>query len=203
MTIQNQPVSVLLGRAMSSTLQLVTAATILAIVLGITVGIISALRQYSAVDYSFTFASFFLYSLPSFLMGVILKVFVALGFNNWLRDPVFTWAWIIGLSLIAGIFWQAVIGGRGNRRLVVFAASVLVTGLMLYGMTVTEWFLDPSLGPIIAPLLIAAFGAAMVLLIAGREGALRVADRGSDRDRPHRRVLPAAALPAARSACGA
>ncbi len=80
---------------MSSTLQLVTAATILAIVLGITVGIISALRQYSAVDYSFTFASFFLYSLPSFLMGVILKVFVALGFNNWLRDPVFTWAWII------------------------------------------------------------------------------------------------------------
>jgi len=77
-TIQNQPVSVLLGRAMSSTLQLVTGATILAIVLGITIGIISALRQYSAVDDSFTFASFSLYSMPSFLMGVILKVFVAL-----------------------------------------------------------------------------------------------------------------------------
>jgi len=166
-TIQNQPVSILLGRAMSSTLQLVTGATILAIVLGITIGIISALRQYSAVDYSFTFASFFLYSLPSFLMGVILKVFVALGFNNWLRDPAFTWAWIIGLALISGIFWQAVIGGQHKRRLVVFAASVLVTGGMLYGMSVTEWFLDPSLGPIVGPLLIAAFGAAMVLLIAG------------------------------------
>ena len=166
-TIQNQPVSVLLGRAMSSTLQLVTAATILAIVLGITVGIISALRQYSAVDYSFTFASFFLYSLPSFLMGVILKVFIALGFNNWLRDPAFTWAWIIGLALISGIFWQAVIGGQRKRRLVVFAASVLVTGGMLYGMSVTEWFIDPALGPIIGPLLIAALGAAMVLLIAG------------------------------------
>ena len=96
---------------MSSTLQLVTAATILAIVLGITVGIISALRQYSAVDYSFTFASFFLYSLPSFLMGVLLKVFVALGFNNWLRDPVFTWAWIIGLSLIAAYSGKPIIGG--------------------------------------------------------------------------------------------
>ncbi|CAN5446498.1 hypothetical protein BH10ACT5_BH10ACT5_16540 [soil metagenome] len=166
-TIQNQPVSVLLGRAMSSTLQLVTAATILAIVLGITVGIVSALRQYSAVDYSFTFASFFLYSLPSFLMGVILKVFVALGFNNWLRDPAFTGAWIIGLALISGIFWQAVIGGQRKRRLVVFAASVLVTGAMLYGMSVTEWFRDPSLGPIIGPLLIVAFGAAMVLLVAG------------------------------------
>ena len=42
------------SRAMGATLQLVTASTILAIVLGILVGIISALRQYSAIDYSFT-----------------------------------------------------------------------------------------------------------------------------------------------------
>ena len=189
---------------MSSTLQLVTAATILAIVLGITVGIISALRQYSAVDYSFTFASFFLYSLPSFLMGVILKVFVALGFNNWLRDPVVHVGVIIGFALIAGIFWQAVIGGPRQRRLVVFAASVLVTGLMLYGMSVTEWFLDPSLGPIIAPLLIAAFGAAMV---AAHRGRREPGTRGGPRGRPSivldRRVLPAAAASCRSSTCGA
>lgn len=166
-TIQNQDVSVLLARAMGATLQLVTAATIFAIVLGITIGIVSALRQYSAVDYSFTFASFFLYSLPSFLMGVLLKVFVALGFNDWLRDPVFSWAWIVVLSLLAGIFWQAIIGGPRQRRLVIFAASLIVTGVMLYGMSVTEWFLDPSLGPVLAPLLIAAVGAGMVVLIAG------------------------------------
>lgn len=166
-TITNQQVTVLLGRAMGSTLQLVTAATFFAIVLGVGIGIISALRQYSAVDYSFTFASFFLYSLPSFLMGVLLKVFVALGFNDWLRDPVIAWAWIIIFSLIAGFLLQALIGGPRNRRIVVFAASVLVTGVMLYGMSVTQWFLDPSLGPVLAPLLIAAFGAGMVLMIAG------------------------------------
>ncbi len=166
-TIQNQDVSILLTRAMGATLQLVSAATIFAIVLGITIGIVSALRQYSAVDYSFTFASFFLYSLPSFLMGVLLKVFVALGFNDWLRDPVFSWAWIIILSLLAGVFWQAIIGGPRQRRLVIFAASLLVTGVMLYAMSATEWFLNPSLGPVLAPLLIAAVGAGMVVLIAG------------------------------------
>jgi peptide/nickel transport system permease protein len=166
-TIQNQSVQVLLGRAMESTLQLVTGATILAIVLGILIGIVSALRQYSAVDYTFTFASFFLYSLPSFLMGVLLKVFVAIGFNDWLADPVFTWAVIIVFALIAGLFWQAVIGGSMQRRLVVAAASLLATGVVLYLMSVTSWFLDPSLGPILSPLLILAFGAGMVVLIAG------------------------------------
>ncbi len=166
-TIQNQPVTILLARAVGSTLQLVTASTIFAIVLGILVGIVSALRQYSAVDYTFTFASFFFYSLPSFVVGVLLKVFVALGFNNWLKDPVFSWAFIIIASLVSGLLWQAIIGGPRNRRLVVVAASVLTTGAMLYYMSVVDWFRNPALGPVIAPLLIAAFGAAMVLMIAG------------------------------------
>ena len=161
-TITNQPVTILLGRAIGATLQLVTAATILAIILGVTIGIVSALRQYSAIDYTFTFASFFLYSLPSFLMGVLLKVFLALGFNNFLVDPTITWPWIIVLSLVAGIFWQAIIGGSRTRRLVVVAASFVTSVLMLWGISATHWLLDPSLGPVLAPLLIAGVGAGMV-----------------------------------------
>ena len=166
-TITNQPVTILLGRAIGATLQLVTAATILAIILGVTIGIVSALRQYSAIDYTFTFASFFLYSLPSFLMGVLLKVFLALGFNNFLVDPTITWPWIIVLSVVAGIFWQAIIGGSRTRRLAVFGASFVTTLLMLWGISATHWLLDPSLGPVLAPLLIAGVGAGMVVLIAG------------------------------------
>jgi peptide/nickel transport system permease protein len=166
-TIQNLPVDVLLARAMGATLQLVTASTILAIVLGVLIGIVSALRQYSAVDYTFTFASFFLYSLPSFVMGVLLKVFVAIGFNNWLRDPVFSWAVIIIVSVVSGFLLQAIIGGNRQRRLTAFAASTLTTGVIMYFMTVTEWFLDPSLGPVLGPLFIAAFAASMVVIIAG------------------------------------
>lgn len=166
-TITNQQVTVLLARAIGSTLQLVTVATVLAIVLGVLIGIISALRQYSAVDYAFTFTSFFLYSLPSFLMGVLLKVFLALGFNNWLREPVISWFWIIALSLVIGLFIQAIVGGPLVRRLLVGGIVVVVSGLTLFGMSVTHWFLDPSLGPVVAPLLIAALAAGISLLIAG------------------------------------
>ena len=74
---------------------------------------------------------------------------------------------------------------------------------MLYGMTVTEWFLDPSLGPIIAPLLIAAFGAAMVLLIAGARARYAWRTAGATVIVLDRRVLPAAAASCRSSACGA
>lgn len=166
-TIQNQDVSVLLGRAVSSTLQLVTGAVLLAVVLGVTIGIVSALRQYSAIDYTFTFSSFFLFSLPSFLMAVVLKVYVALGFNNWLRDPTIGWLWILIFAVISGIFLQAIIGGNRQRRLTVFAASAIVTAVMWWVISATEWFLDPSFGPVLGPLFIAALGAGMVLMIAG------------------------------------
>lgn len=166
-TIQNQPVTILLGRAMGATLQLVTVSTILAIVLGIIVGIVSALRQYSAVDYTFTFASFLFYSLPSFVMAVMLKVFVALTFNDWLAEPVFTWPFIIVFSIIMGIFLQAMVGGPRPRRLITFGIGAVVSVGILYFMSVTAWFLDPALGPVVAPLLIAAFAAAMVVMIAG------------------------------------
>ena len=53
-SVQNQPVNVLLSNAITSTLTLVTTATVVAIILGLTVGIISALRQYSGFDYSVT-----------------------------------------------------------------------------------------------------------------------------------------------------
>src|SRR5690625_3206045 len=58
----NRQATDILSSAIVSTLQLVTAATVLAIVLGIGVGIISALRQYSSFDYLITFISFLLRS---------------------------------------------------------------------------------------------------------------------------------------------
>ena len=59
-------------------------ATVLAIVLGVMVGIVSALRQYTGFDYSITFLSFLLYSLPVFWVAVLAKVFLAIDFNDFL-----------------------------------------------------------------------------------------------------------------------
>src|SRR5690606_9866641 len=64
LTVQGQKVTELLPLAIGSTLQLVTAATVLAIIIGITIGIVSALRQYTTFDLVVTFFSFLLYSLP-------------------------------------------------------------------------------------------------------------------------------------------
>ncbi len=69
------------------TLQLVTIASVIAIILGLVVGITTALRQYSGYDYGVTFLSFLFFSLPIFWVAVLLKQFVAIGFNDFLSDP--------------------------------------------------------------------------------------------------------------------
>src|SRR5699024_2300470 len=78
----NRPVTDMTQSAIISTLQLVSAATILSIILGVAVGIVSALRQYTSFDYLITFFSFLMYSLPSFWVAVLLKQWMAIGFRS-------------------------------------------------------------------------------------------------------------------------
>jgi len=184
-TFTNQAVTDLLPQAMVATLQLVTLAFVLAVVLGIALGMVTALRQYSAFDYGVTFISFFLFSLPSFLMAVLLKAFIALGFNNFLSDPVIGPIALIIIGLLVGAVWQLLIGGPWRRRLVIFLVSGLATVLVLWYMSATDWFLKPSLGPIVVILLVGgiAYGATAImagirnrkaLLTAGITGAIAV-----------------------------
>jgi peptide/nickel transport system permease protein len=73
------------------TARLVTLALLVAVVLAIIVGVISAVRQYSLLDHTATFASFLLFSLPLFWFAALLKEFGAIRLNNLLgRQWVFT-----------------------------------------------------------------------------------------------------------------
>ena len=72
-SILRLPVIDQIAAAIPMTIRLVTIATLLAIVLGITFGVLSALRQYSRLDYTLTFISFLLFSLPIFWVAVLLK----------------------------------------------------------------------------------------------------------------------------------
>lgn len=167
--LANAQVATLLPRAMASTLQLVTAATILAILLGVTVGIVSALRKDTGFDYSVTFLSFLLYSLPSFWVAVLLKVFVAIGFNDFLQNPeIPVWA-IVLIGIIAGAIWQVLVGGDLRRRLVVFVGSGLVTALVLAVMQGIDWFTNPSLGPVVIVLAAVGLAVGITALLAGLE----------------------------------
>lgn len=168
LTISNAEVTNILPTAMWSTVQLVSVALVLAVLLGVVVGIATALRQYSGFDFSVTMLSFFLYSLPSFLVAVLLKEFIAIGFNNFLqKDPRIGIGVLLAIAVVAGLIWQVMIGGDLRRRLIVFGVSALATGGVLGLLSATGWFLHPGLGPVGIVALVAATVAATVGILAG------------------------------------
>jgi peptide/nickel transport system permease protein len=157
-TVQNQPVTVLLQQAAGSTLQLVTIAAIIAILLGLVVGITTALRQYSGYDYGVTFLSFLFFSLPIFWVAVLLKQYVAIGFNDFLADPHIIVPVIVVVSLLAGLIWMSIIPAKGKRRLTTFAIATASTAVTLTYMELSDWFSYPHIG--IVGLTITLVGAA-------------------------------------------
>jgi len=166
-TISNAQVVDILPQALASTVQLVTLALVLAIVLGVMIGIVTALRQYSGLDNSVTFISFFLYSLPAFLVAVLLKEFVAIGFNDFLRNPTIGGVTLAVIGMIVGVVLQSLLGGDRRRRLIVFTASAAMTVLVLIVMVVTDWFQHPGLGPVTVIVLVAAIALGATALLAG------------------------------------
>src|SRR5690554_6297690 len=145
----NQPVSDVLSSALIVTLKLVTLATVLAIVLGVLVGVVSALRQYEGFDYGIIFLSFLLYSLPTFWVAVLLKQWVAIGFNDFLRDATISPPAIAGIAIVIGIIFGSAAGGVWRRRLLVFGVSAAATAAALAYISATKWLLDPSMGPVV------------------------------------------------------
>lgn len=167
-TLSNAQVTDILPAAMLSTVQLVSLAFVLALVFGVVIGIVTALRQYSGFDVSVTFVSFFLYSLPAFLIAVLLKEFIALGFNDFLQSgegiPIVA---VLTIGAIGAVVWQALVGGDRRRRLVVFAVSAAATiGLQLY-LNASDWFRNPGLGPVGLFVLIAGVVVLTVSVVAG------------------------------------
>jgi peptide/nickel transport system permease protein len=70
-----------IGTALGVTLRLILAAMIIALILAMASGIVSAYRQYSKVDYSFTFIGFVFLAMPTFWIAALLKE-GAIQFNN-------------------------------------------------------------------------------------------------------------------------
>ena len=110
LTSANVPVTEVLGNAIPITIKLVITSTFLAIVLGISVGMITAIRQYSRFDYVMTFVSFLLFSLPIFWVSVLLKEFMAIQFNDFLVDPKIAPKVILIAALVFGFVMAGFVG---------------------------------------------------------------------------------------------
>jgi peptide/nickel transport system permease protein len=162
-TIDGQHVTDALASAATATLQLVTTAFIIGIIVGVTIGIATALRIYSAFDYVTTFIAFLFFSLPVFWVAVMLKQFAAINYNDFLADPIVPPLWIGVIAVISGVVWMGIIGGGWRRRLIVFGVAALAAVAVFTFTNLTHWFENPSLGPVFTPAL--SIGAAVIVTV--------------------------------------
>lgn len=70
--IYNRPVSSLIGERLALTVTISVCSILLSWVIAIPIGIFSAIRQYSFLDYFFTFVGFIGISIPAFLLALLL-----------------------------------------------------------------------------------------------------------------------------------
>jgi peptide/nickel transport system permease protein len=67
---------------MQITMRMVILASVVAIVLAIGAGVLSAVKQYTVTDYTFTFAGFLFLSMPVFWLAALLKEYGAIRLNK-------------------------------------------------------------------------------------------------------------------------
>src|SRR4051812_12643208 len=89
--ITGHEVSTDLSNAFRNTIQLIFWGVLVSAVLAIAVGVYSAVRQYSALDYTFTGLSFIGLSMPPFWFGLVAIQFFAITLTKWLglSHPLF------------------------------------------------------------------------------------------------------------------
>jgi peptide/nickel transport system permease protein len=87
--VTRQPVTVEILERFPTTLKLAAISVLLAVVIGVTVGIISATRQYSFIDNLFTSISMIGVSMPNFWQGMMLIIIFAVALR-WLPPSGFS-----------------------------------------------------------------------------------------------------------------
>ncbi len=78
-----QPVTMLIESRLGNTLSLMTLSIVISLVIAIPIGILSAVRQYSRLDYAVTTFSFFGSSMPVFWFGLMMILVFSYKFREW------------------------------------------------------------------------------------------------------------------------
>lgn len=113
-----------LASAFFVTMRLIAMALLVALILAVVIGVVSAVKQYSKTDYTFTLLGFLFLSMPVFWFAVLLKE-AGISFNNAVdRQVLFT----IGDSsvYIEGGAWAHVTDVLGHMVLPTVALSLVV-----------------------------------------------------------------------------
>jgi peptide/nickel transport system permease protein len=87
-SVRGVEVRPLLWQRLKVTLRMVFLASILAVILAIGAGVLSAVKQYTPTDYTFTFLGFLFLSMPVFWLAALLKEYGAVRLNNLFGEQV-------------------------------------------------------------------------------------------------------------------
>ena len=151
--INGVEVSDILTNAASSTLRLVLLATFIAAILGIAIGVLTAVRQYSGLDYLVTFLTFLFFSLPVFWAAVLLKEYMAIGYNDWLENPQISLGTSILIGVVLGLIMQMLLAGSLKRRGLTFIITAVFVPLLLQYSIWLNFYRYPQMGPAIISVL--------------------------------------------------
>lgn len=80
---QMRPIADILPETLWNTLQLMLVALAVIFIVGMLIGIVQAVRQYSAADNVLTFGALFFYSMPSFWFALMLILIFSLKASQW------------------------------------------------------------------------------------------------------------------------
>ena len=117
----NQPVSSLIGERLALTMVVSISSLLFSWVVALPIGIFSAVRQYSAFDYIFTFIGFLGLSVPGFMLALVLMYFANRYF---------------GLS-VGGLFSPEYVDAPWNWDKVVDMLRHLIIPMIIIGMAST------------------------------------------------------------------
>ncbi len=78
-----QPIAAVMGSRLGNTITLMITSTVLSLVVAIPIGIFSAVKQYSKLDYVVTTFSFFGVSMPVFWLAIMLILIFTVKFREW------------------------------------------------------------------------------------------------------------------------
>jgi peptide/nickel transport system permease protein len=130
-----QPIWPDIQRTMSHTAQLCILSESVAIILGIAVGIYSAIRQYSFFDYGFTTVSFLGFAMPVFWLALLLQIAFTDEYNHWGVRIFYT----SGLNSIPGESWFTL---DRLQHLALPAVTLCIISFALYSRYMRASMLD-------------------------------------------------------------
>jgi peptide/nickel transport system permease protein len=123
-SVRGVEVRPLLWQRLKVTLRMVVLASVLAIVLAIGAGVLSAVKQYTVTDYSFTFLGFLFLSMPVFWLAALLKEYGAIKLNQLFGKQV---VYTVGAETpnFSGTFMERVANYAGHLILPTIALALI------------------------------------------------------------------------------